>query len=788
MWSSQSAPQEQAITEALTAYGAFGAVVHYGADACDEASTMTLLTALSIKDPRASGVYVGFQGLDDDWEHSDGRVVPPSNARSLRHLGEEHSSSSPSGAPHIPFGRWGRGTNGFWMDHDGRRLFPRGLNFSASSKMPASPEECRTTHGQKSTALFTEHRDVSFVDRPCPLADADAHFERMRLAGVTLLRLLVPWEALEHAGPGIYDEEYIDYICKLCRIAETREIVLWIDPHQDCWSRFTGGDGAPGWTLELCGVQLSPALHATGAADLHWEYSDPLSRRHLSWPENYRRLGCSTLFSVFFGGDVFAPGTEVLWGDMAVPTELAGKSPQQVLQECYIRAYLHLLERLEGISNILGIEVMNEPSLGYIGYSDLRKADRGPMNIGISPFEQMRKCLPIWQGQRCFWQRAGVWTTDGGLMNPQHFACEEPVLRYFLPFVERFTKAVVGRFPELQVLVCPPAFGRESEEQWPHGCLAAVREHLVLATHWYDPLTIAKNLWVAGFTVQVGDVFRSATLPLWHRATRPAVAPVFGREAAVSAHIASMRQTRSRVIPAFEAVDKPARQVPTIIGEIGVPMSACTPSGASDERVRNDMLDRTMRALERDFASFTLWNYCPENIVSYGDQWNLEDLSVYSPLHRATLPPWLDPTTAAMLAPYRCVHALIRPYVLALDGEPVIQKFSVARKVYDVTFDANGGAASVLFVPALHFPSFAVLGSPGIIRYIWLAATQTLEVWAAPGRVALSIHANASSPAGAVSEPSPSMMTSSSSVFGAVWPTLVRLPTPLPRSASNDGE
>lgn len=48
---------------------------------------------------------------------------------------------------------------------------------------------------------FFHHRHVSFVNRPFPLEEADLHFQRLARWGCQCLRVLVPWEALEHAGP-----------------------------------------------------------------------------------------------------------------------------------------------------------------------------------------------------------------------------------------------------------------------------------------------------------------------------------------------------------------------------------------------------------------------------------------------------------------------------------------------------------------------------------------------------------------------------------------------------------
>jgi len=48
---------------------------------------------------------------------------------------------------------------------------------------------------------FFDHRRVSFVGRPFPLEEAGEHFARLREWGLTFVRFLVTWEAIEHAGP-----------------------------------------------------------------------------------------------------------------------------------------------------------------------------------------------------------------------------------------------------------------------------------------------------------------------------------------------------------------------------------------------------------------------------------------------------------------------------------------------------------------------------------------------------------------------------------------------------------
>ena len=135
-------------------------------------------------------------------------------------------------------------------------------------------------------------RGVSFIGRPFPLDEADEHFARLQEWGFSFLRLLVPWEAVEHAGPGIYDEGYLEYLRAVVGKANALGMPICVDPHQDIWSRFSGGDGEPGWTLEAAGFDLS-RLDETGAAITHQVHGDPFPR--MIWPTNGGKLAAATI-------------------------------------------------------------------------------------------------------------------------------------------------------------------------------------------------------------------------------------------------------------------------------------------------------------------------------------------------------------------------------------------------------------------------------------------------------------------------------------------------------------
>ena len=146
-----------------------------------------------------------------------------------------------------------------FIDEYNRRLILRGVNLDA--KVPFNPDG--SSHIME--GFFENRRIVSFVGRPFPLEEADEHYRRLKQWGLTFFRFLVPWEALEHEGPGIYDEKYLDYLYEMVKKADEYGHHLYIDTRQDVWSRFTGGDGAPAWTLESVGFDITK-FKETGAA------------------------------------------------------------------------------------------------------------------------------------------------------------------------------------------------------------------------------------------------------------------------------------------------------------------------------------------------------------------------------------------------------------------------------------------------------------------------------------------------------------------------------------------
>ena len=275
-----------------------------------------------------------------------------------------------------------------FKDEHGRTLLWRGVNLGGGAKIPRPPDGA-----PRQGAGSADHRRVSFVGRPFPLDEADEHFARLRSWGFTFVRWLVTWEAIEHAGPGVFDEEYLDYVRAIALKAGWYGLRLCVDPHQDVWSRFSGGDGAPGWTLEAIGLDIA-RFEETGAAVLPARAGAPLPP--MIWPTNATKLAAATMFTLFFGGNDFAPATKV-----------DGEPAQEFLQRHYLAAIGELAGRLRGLPAVVGYGTMNEPQPGFIGWQDPSAAGGAvKLGAGPSPFQAMLLGAGFPQSVEV-WERSG---------------------------------------------------------------------------------------------------------------------------------------------------------------------------------------------------------------------------------------------------------------------------------------------------------------------------------------------------------------------------------------------
>ena len=577
-----------------------------------------------------------------------------------------------------------------FKDEHGRTLMLRGVNLGGSSKVPTVPDGA-TYLKEK----YYEHKDVSFIGRPFPLEEASEHFARLKSWGFTFLRFLVTWEAIEHTGPGTYDLKYLDYVKSVLEVANRYGINVFIDPHQDVWSRFSGGDGAPGWTFDKIGMDISK-FQETGAAFTHQIHGDPLPQ--MSWSTNATKLAAATMFTLFFGGSDFAPFSKI-----------DGESVQEYFQRHFINSIRKLAEHISDLPNVVGYDSMNEPIEGWIGIKDLNERvttiEKGfiptpfqAMQLGSGIPIRMEKLergifgarvvnreilnpdsISVWKdGYEPIWQKNGVWKVIDKkpvLLQPNHFGFRQGRFvdfnrDYYVPFNNRLAKAVRKAQPEAMIFI-EEGFGPDGPS-WD----SKDAHDIVYAPHWYDPIVLVLkkfNSWINY------DRRKKQFLLGPKRITR------------------SFEEQLSR--PLVHAREKMGN-VPVLIGEVGIAYDLDNKSAYADGdfSAQEKAFDRTLKALEANLHHFTLWNYTADNTNDRGDMWNDEDLSIFSRDQQKNP----DDINSGG----RALSALLRPYPMATAGKPVAINFDYQTKEFSFRFqhDPEISEPTLIYLPSYQYP------------------------------------------------------------------------------------
>ena len=94
---------------------------------------------------------------------------------------------------------------------------------------------------------------------------------------------------------GVYDTEYLDYIRKLLSLLPQYGMTAFVSMHQDVWSRYCGGTGAPAWTLEVVGFDLHAIEDACAAWLQGQRGGGHVEAERGLWPCGYQKLSASTM-------------------------------------------------------------------------------------------------------------------------------------------------------------------------------------------------------------------------------------------------------------------------------------------------------------------------------------------------------------------------------------------------------------------------------------------------------------------------------------------------------------
>lgn len=582
-----------------------------------------------------------------------------------------------------------------WLkDNSNRIVLPRGCNLGGSSKMPLNPP------GDTWRSDSLNSQNVSFTGRPFSLEDAPKHFERLASWGFTFLRFCITWEAVEHAGPGIYDEEYLAYLRDLIKIAGSYGISVFIDPHQDVWSRWTGGDGAPAWTLESIG--LVPKLLGKADAAIT-EQSLGSAMPSMVWPLNNLYYAAATMFSLFFGGNMFAPNLYV-----------DGEPIQEYLQGHFIDAMCHTARRLKDLTNIVGFGSLNEPSLGYIGQKSLAGYGhvQGIKGVLPTPFEAMQAAMgrPVLvnrfvqgmkglsfkgkallnpdginifkEGFECPWKKAGVWDIIDEtpvLRKPDYFSIHNGKPVNFAkdclqPFQEKYIKALKKKHD--QYLIFVEGVPCQTRANWKN---SEYINSVVDAYHWYDSLTLMTKKWHSFITIDSD----SYAVSIGKKRVKKAIVNQISRKA---------NEIRLEGIVPF-------------LGEFGVPFDLNNSASYKkngkkwDFSQQEEALSSYYNGIDAALIPATIWNYTSDNTNQHGDNWNGEDLSIYS----------VDNGGG------RAIKGFCRPYAMAIAGKPLKMSFNLKKKefIFEWEADSSIGAPTEIFVPKIWYENGCELSYEG---------------------------------------------------------------------------
>lgn len=589
----------------------------------------------------------------------------------------------------------------WFIDDRGRKVLLRGVNLSGSSKVPAVPNGA--THIKTD---FLDHKEVSFVGRPFPLKEAEYHLQRIKHWGYNALRFLVTWEAIEHAGPGEYDVEYLDYVEELLKCVDSYGLHVIIDPHQDVWSRMCGGDGAPGWTFEAVGIDFTK-FDETGAATLmqhRYDPNDPKAFGPLSWSQNRVAFASCTMWTLFFGGETFAPSCTV-----------NGKNAQVFLQEHLTHSLVQLAKRVRDLDCVLGFEPINEPNQGWIGsLVDGSNSDLGEVlghaytpidamltSSGYSreiPFREVKRLgiketrrdlinpsgVSVWiEDSADIWRNERIWTVDRDgvpqIVKNEHFTGTDFYHDHLSPFFLSCAKGIREVFPEAMMFVQAPfepiLKGQVKKFEVP--------PNSVHAPHWFDVATMGMKRFMGKASY---DIMKGTTVIGGGR-----IRKMFTEQ------LEALKLFTKRLIG----------ESPTVIGEINLCFDLDKkkaydefrkdPVGAWKTHIQ--ALNAYYQSIDKNLLHAFHWNYTPDNDNMWGDQWNLEDFSIFSSDQQ------ID--SSNIDSGGRALQGFCRPRFLQLAGIPHFMEFDIKSGDFHMEFDADSTITepSVLYIPRVQFPS-----------------------------------------------------------------------------------
>jgi hypothetical protein len=152
----------------------------------------------------------------------------------------------------------------------------------------------------------------------------------------------------------------------------------------------------------------------------------------------------------------------------------------------------------------------------------------------------------------------------------------------------------------------------------------------------------------------------------------------------------------------------------TLLGEFGIPfdMNDGKAYKNGDFSQQIDAMDRSIKLLEKNKMSYTLWNYTADNNNERGDLWNGEDLSIFSPDQQTDLK---DINSGG-----RALQAVIRPFPVKIAGDLKQYAFDMEQGELSIKFLSDSGITNPteIFLPDYHYKNgFEVFTTKGSVSY-----------------------------------------------------------------------
>ena len=533
----------------------------------------------------------------------------------------------------------------YLIDAHGRYVHLHGANVSGSTKLPAALNP------------------VSYVGKPFPLADAERYFRALHEMGFNAMRLLIVWEGIEPNGPGEYDEDYLDYIAEIVRLAGEHGFYVQLDMHQDGFSRWLRryyndgqsvnalatlpglektfasmfnnviqGDGAPKWVVQL-------ALPEKNVGGPQWGLpfsmvSDPRQTSDMMatmWGINlFVSSDVSRCFAAFFAGRDVYPNYEI-----------DGENITDYLQNDYAQAWAQVAKRVQGLPNVIGYDVINEPvGIYYILllYALLfQQAEASP--DGAIDDAQFAAQIATVIGE-C--RQHGMTAAEAdllqlvlsGMQTLPHNAAQFEALGFpvgsagSLPYAADFGGI-------LKLLI---NFNRNYLDPFYSRVGQAIQAADPNAIVWIEPslgLSDTAGIFGVDITPMIAPdgVNQLVFAPHFYADVYPISLDPFPPPRDFTVGEVQYRDYTSDILNAVNEAKFSLGNPPTVMGEFGTYFNfgGIQDSIAHHYDVSAAILDNYYRVLESQMLSRQVWCWSPENTEAWGEGWNHEDFSVLGP-------------------------------------------------------------------------------------------------------------------------------------------------------------